>query len=108
MFRRVLSSLFYFLQVLGKTFFKAKKQPVPVRLSRGGATALANSIRGARDATHVVLRSGSCVAARVATTALGAAAAAENVLAAFAQLVELVPGKWRNVASVVLKVMNAL
>ena len=89
-------------KTLGKTFFKPKKVPVPVRLTRSGG-ALAAAIRAARDATHVTLRSGSCVAARVARTAHGADAATENVIAAAVQLIEIVPGKWKNVASLSLK-----
>ena len=89
-------------KTLGKTFFKPKKVPVPVRLTRSGS-ALAAAIRAARDATHVTLRSGSCVAARVARTVHGADAATENVIAAAAQLIQMVPGKWKNVASVSLK-----
>ena len=88
-------------KTLGSTFFKPKKQPIPVRLTR--SKALPAEVVRARDGTHVTLRAGTCVGVRAATTAMKPAAAAANVLAAFEQLVQLVPRKWKNVQSVSLK-----
>ena len=44
-------------RLLGKFFFKAKKQPVPVRLNRGSPQ---KALERARDATYLFLGWGTC------------------------------------------------
>ena len=99
---RVLPSL---ARLLGKAFFRAKKQPVPVDLrGRDWKTPVSDAVR----ATYYFRGGGSCVNVRVARSSFTPAQVAENVEAA---LVNLVPklsspgatGKWAGVRSVLLK-----
>lgn len=98
---RVLPSL---ARLLGKAFFKAKKQPVPVDLrGRDWKTPVSDAVR----ATYFFRGGGSCVNVRVARSSFSPEQVAENVDAALRALVpKLSPGnsgRWAGVRSVLLK-----
>ena len=99
---RVLPSL---ARLLGKAFFRAKKQPVPVDLrGKDWKTPVSDAVR----ATYYFRGGGSCVNVRVARSSFTAAQVAENVEAALKNLVPKLSspgatGKWAGVRSVLLK-----
>lgn len=88
-------------RVLGKTFFARKRQPVPVAMS--GSRSLTNALQRARDSTPLYLGAGLCVAIKVGHTGMTAAQVAENVMAVLPEVIEQTPRKWRNIASVHMK-----
>jgi len=98
---RVVPSL---ARLLGKAFFRAKKQPVPVDLrGRDWETPVSEAVR----ATYFYRGGGSCVNIRVARSSFSAEQVAENVESALRALVpKLAPGnggRWGGVRSVLLK-----
>jgi ribosome biogenesis protein UTP30 len=93
-------------KLLGKTFFDRKRQPISVRVTRG-PEALKEQMRKADCSARFVLKEGTCCALVCATTDLEEKEVVENIVAACAGLVNLVPKKWRNVQSVVLKLPDS-
>jgi len=99
---RVLPSL---ARLLGKSFFRAKKQPVPVDLrGKDWRTPVADAVR----ATYYYRGGGSCVNVRVARSSFTVRQVTENVEAALRNLVPKLSatgagGKWSGVRSVLLK-----
>ncbi len=92
-------------RVLGKTFFARKRQPVPVAMS--GSRSLTNALQRARDSTPLYLGAGLCVAIKVGHTGMTAAQVAENVMAVLPEVIEQTPRKWRNIASVHIKLPDS-
>ena len=93
-------------RVLGKVFYSRKKQPWPVPM--GGSRSLENALAKVRDSTPLYLGAGMCVAVKVGTTGMTAGQIAENITAVVAAAVDAVPKKWRNVASISLKLPSSL
>lgn len=91
-------------QLCGKVFFSKKKEPMPVRLSRG---ALGGSLVCVRDSTW--LRVGAqTVSVRVGRSNFTPAQLTENILAILDPAVEKFPKKWKGVAGVHLRGLNTL
>jgi hypothetical protein len=88
-------------RVLGKTFFARKRQPVPVAMS--GSRSLTNALLRARDSTPLYLGAGLCVAIKVGHTGMTPAQVAGNIMSVLPQVIEHMPRKWRNIASVHVK-----
>lgn len=90
-------------RLLGKAFFRAKKQPVPVDLrGRDWRMPVSDAVR----ATYYFRGGGSCVNVRVARSSFTAAQVADNVEAALRSLVPKLSGaagKWSGVRSVLIK-----
>lgn len=94
---RILRSL---PKALGKAFFKSKKQPIPVDLSRKD---WAGPVKDAVTATYLFRGGGSCVNIKVGRTSQTAAQIADNVEAALAAALPHVAKAWAGVASLLLK-----
>ncbi|CAG9462145.1 unnamed protein product [Pedinophyceae sp. YPF-701] len=94
---RVLPSL---PKLLGKTFFRKKRQPVPVDLRGANWGA---QVRKALGATYLYLSQGTCLSVRVARVKDGVDEAVENVAAVVEQACEKIPRKWDNVLALYLK-----
>ena len=88
--------------LLGKQFFKKKKQPIPVSLG-GPRSDWAAEVKRATASTSLVLGGGACSAVRCARSTQAAAEVAANVMAAAAGVVHYVPRGWANVRSMYLK-----
>jgi ribosome biogenesis protein UTP30 len=91
-------------KALGKGFFRAKKQPVPVDLTSKDWAA---PIERAVSSTYMFRGGGSCVNIKVGRTAQGADAVAANARAALAAALPHVAGGWAGVASVMLKLASS-
>jgi ribosome biogenesis protein UTP30 len=94
-------------RALGKSFFTAKKQPVPVELRGGPGRDWAAAVRKALDATYLHRGGGTCVNIRVGRTSQAPAEVAANAAAALAgALPHLVRG-WSGVRSILLKLAGS-
>jgi len=81
-------------KLLGKSFFKKKKQPIPVNLNRRDWAA---QIKKALNATHTFLSEGPNMNIKVARSSHSEDEVVENVLAVVESLDGVVPRKWKNV-----------
>lgn len=94
--------------LLGKTFFKKKKHPIPVDLE-GPKRDWAAAIRRATAATYLYLGDGACSAVRVGRSGQAAEAVAANAAAAAAAVAALFSGKegqkdgWASIRALYLK-----
>ncbi|CAM9577143.1 unnamed protein product [Scytosiphon promiscuus] len=93
-------------KALGKTFLKAKKQPVPIKLER--RSSLAKQIARARDSAFLVGSHGDCWAVKLANTAMTEDQVVENIMAGIAAVVEKIPRKWKNVKAINIKSSNSV
>ena len=88
-------------KLIGKSFFKRRKAPIPVDIT---AASFPDQVRRAVEQSAIMAPpAGSCVSVRAARAGMGAAAAAENVLAVIAGIAARVPKKWANVQAVYVK-----
>ena len=92
-------------KLLGKSFFKKKKQPVPVKLS---GKDWAGQITKALEATYLFLTGGTSLSMRVARSTQTEGECVENVMAALAGAVEKLPGKWGGVKALYLKAAESV
>jgi ribosome biogenesis protein UTP30 len=86
---------------LGKDFFKAKKQPIPVNLTR--KTSLPFNIIKALSSTYMTLPAGTCVMVRAGYTHMTRDALVENILAILERGVAKIPRQWSNLRSIAIK-----
>lgn len=99
---RILPSL---PKALGKSFFRKKKQPVPVRLS--GAD-WAPRVRAVFDSTFVHWSGGTSVTVRIARRSFDEDDVVENALATLRAALKRVPKGWKGVRAVYLKSLDSV
>ncbi|PSC67503.1 ribosomal L1 [Micractinium conductrix] len=99
---RILPSL---PKLLGKAFFKKKKQPVPVRLTGKDWAA---QIRKACEATYLFWSGGNSLTIKVARSSQDQQQCVDNTLSAIAAAVEKVPRKWEGVQALFLKTSDSV
>ncbi|KAL6977860.1 hypothetical protein U1Q18_026643 [Sarracenia purpurea var. burkii] len=92
-------------KLLGKEFFKKKKIPVPVDLTHKNWK---EQIEKACSSALLYLRTGTCSSVRVGKASMESREIVENVAAAIAGVVELVPKKLAGVRSLHLKLSESL
>ena len=88
--------------LLGKQFFKKKKQPIPVSLA-GPRSDWAAEMRRATGSTSFVLGGGACSAVRCARSTQAAQQVVANILASAAGVAHYVPRGWSNIRAMYLK-----
>lgn len=93
-------------KALGKTFLKAKKQPVPLKLER--RSSLAKQVARARDSAFLVGSYGDCWAVKLANTGMTEDQVVENLMAGIAAVVEKIPRKWKNVKAINIKCSSSV
>jgi len=99
------SSLYLMLRsLLGKTFFKSKKYPIPIRINDNIGSAIAT----ARDSTYLYVPSGTCINLKIATNAHSTKEIMENILFSIDCIVGRLPGKWNSVQTFNLKSSNSI
>lgn len=96
----------YLPGLLGKTFFKKKKQPVPVDLAKSKDWEA--SIARATGATYLFMGGGGCSAIRVGRCRQSVDEIAANAVAAAAGAARILPGGWANVRAMYLKTSNSV
>eukprot|EP00947_MAST-08B_sp_MAST-8B-sp1_P002856 g2856.t1 len=90
-------------KALGKAFFSAKKQPIPIKGTKLTSSKLEKIVAAARDSTFVYLGRGDCVAVRVGKTSFTDEDLAANCVAAIAGTVSHIDGNWGNIQCINLK-----
>jgi ribosome biogenesis protein UTP30 len=100
---RILPSL---PKLIGKSFFKKRKTPIPVDITAANFPEQVK--RAVEQSTFMAPPAGSCVTVRAARCGMGAAAATENVLAVIAAAAGRVPKKWANVQAVYVKTSESV
>lgn len=90
---------------LGKDFFKAKKQPIPVNLTR--KTSLPFNIIKALSSTYMTMPAGTCVVVRAGYTHMTVDALVENIVAILERGVPKIPRQWSNLRSIAIKTPNS-
>ena len=93
-------------KLLGKTFFKKKRQPVPVDLTKKDWPS---QVRKAAAATYARRGAGTCVSVKVGRAAHSQKEIVANAMAAIDGVVErVVARKWANVQAVFLKTTESV
>ncbi|KAH8999028.1 ribosomal protein L1p/L10e family-domain-containing protein [Lactarius deliciosus] len=87
-------------RLLGKIFFTAKKQPIPVSLSRKD---LKGELERAISSTYMHQNRGTCTSVKIGTLSLSPAQVLANLQTALPAVVAVVRGGWDNVQSLSIK-----
>lgn len=90
-------------KLIGKSFFKKKKLPIPVKLS---GKDWASQVRKACDATYMHVK-GSSITIRVAKASQTEFECVENVVSAIKEVSGKVPGKFKAIKSLFLKSLTS-
>ena len=98
---RILPSL---PKLIGKSFFKSKKQPIPVKLS---SKNWAGQVQKACNATYLYLN-GNSLTIRVAKASQTEEECIENIMATIQNASEKVPKKFKGIKSLFLKSLNSV
>jgi len=77
-------------KLLGKTFFKKKRQPVPVNLSTSN---IAEEIQRACDSTYLFNGGGACTVVKIGKTTFTPSDLVENIVQGMSAIVEKIPKK---------------
>ncbi|XP_010926188.3 uncharacterized protein [Elaeis guineensis] len=91
--------------LLGKHFFKKKKNPVPLDLSR---RSWPEQLRKVCLSTLLYFRSGTCSVVRVGRASQDRDEIVDNVMAGIEGVIGYVPKKWANVRSLHVKATESL
>lgn len=93
-------------KLLGKMFFEAKKQPIPVNVQRKDLKA---ELGRAISSTYFHPSTGTSNSVRIATCGIATPQqVVDNILAALPAAVALIPGGWENVLSVGIKTSTSI
>ncbi|CAG8539482.1 9440_t:CDS:2, partial [Ambispora leptoticha] len=87
-------------KLLGKCFFKKKKQPIPVNLKSNN---LKNEINRACNSTYLHFTPGNCFSVKIGKTTMSSHQIYENIMEVVPHLVEKMPRKKRNIKSLGVK-----
>lgn len=93
-------------KLLGKNFFNAKKQPIPLKLTRKEAIPFA--IQRCLRATFMHLNAGTCIAVRAGNTGMPNKKIYENILAIIKNGAERIPRKWSNISAISIKAAQSV
>lgn len=99
---RILPSL---PKLIGKQFFRKKKQPIPIKLS-GKDWSL--QFDKARRCTVLIQSGGSCISIKVARSSFSEQDIVTNIQAVLNGAVAHIPKKWANVQAVFLKTADSV
>ncbi|CAM6092841.1 unnamed protein product [Calypogeia fissa] len=92
-------------KLLGKSFFKKKKHPIPVTLTR---QQWKGQITSACSSTFLYVGGGSCSVIKVARVSQSKEEIRENILAVIKGAAELIPKKWKGVQAIYLKTLESV
>lgn len=92
-------------KLIGKSFFKKKKQPVSVNLQAKDWVA---QIRKACNCTYLFKSGGTCMNIKVALSSFESTHVVENVVAVLNQAIKHIPKGWSNVQGVFLKTAESV
>ncbi|EUC63366.1 ribosomal protein L5 [Rhizoctonia solani AG-3 Rhs1AP] len=92
-------------KLLGKIFFKAKKQPVPVNLQKKDVKA---ELERAVSSTYMHQNQGTCTSIKIAHTTFTSPQVLENLTTALPEIVKHIKGGWENVQSLHIKTSGSV
>lgn len=92
-------------KLIGKAFFKRKKQPIPVDLKAADFPA---QVKSACEATYMTPPSGTCISVRIARSSMSQQEIIANAAAALKGIVQHIPKKWSNVQAVYMKTSESV
>lgn len=92
-------------KLIGKSFFKKKKVPIPVNLQARDWSA---QIQKALSGTYLNKNGGNCLSIRVGKSSMSQEDCAENIVATVVSALEHIPKKWLNVQALHLKSVNSV
>ncbi|KAG9085913.1 hypothetical protein FRC06_003370 [Ceratobasidium sp. 370] len=92
-------------KLLGKMFFDAKKQPIPVNLQRKELKA---ELERAVSSTYMHQNQGTCTAIKIAPMSFTPAQVLENLTTALPNVVKHIKGGWDNVQSLNIKTSTSV
>ncbi|KAF8104014.1 hypothetical protein N665_0181s0035 [Sinapis alba] len=92
-------------KLLGKEFVKKKKSPIAINLRHGNWK---EQVERVCESALFFVGTGTCSVVKVAKLSMGRKEIAENVVAAMEGIVDLIPGKWKNVKLFHLKLLESL
>ncbi|CAE6464115.1 unnamed protein product [Rhizoctonia solani] len=87
-------------KLLGKIFFKAKKQPIPVNLQKKDVKA---ELERAVSSTYMHQNQGTCTSIKIAPTTFTSSQVLDNLIRALPEIVKRIPDGWENVQSLHIK-----
>ncbi|KAH7337029.1 ribosomal protein L1p/L10e family-domain-containing protein [Rhizoctonia solani] len=87
-------------KLLGKIFFKAKKQPVPVNLQKKDLKA---ELERAVSSTYMHQNQGTCTSIKIAPTTFNSSQVLDNLTTALPEIVKHIKGGWENIQSLHIK-----
>ena len=93
-------------KAIGRNFFRAKKHPIPVKVSR--TNALPHQILLSLQATFLHINEGTNVTIRAGYTSMDPKHLTENIVAIVDKVAERIPRKWANIRSVSIKTTNSV
>lgn len=88
-------------KAIGKEFFKAKKQPIPISISR--KEALPFAIQKGLSATYMTISKGNCVMIKAGHTGMESEKLVDNIVDITKNAVPKIPRKWANVQVISIK-----
>jgi len=92
-------------KLLGKTFFKKKKHPIPVTLTRA---QWSGQVSAALGSTFLYIGTGTCSVVKVARISQSRDEIVANVRAVIEGVADVVPRKWRNIRALFLKTLESV
>ncbi|KAI0060377.1 ribosomal protein L1 [Artomyces pyxidatus] len=92
-------------KLLGKAFFAAKKQPIPVCLTRKD---LKGELERAISSTYMHQNKGTCVSIKVGVISQTAPQVLANLKTALPSIVKAIKGEWDNVQSLSIKTNSSV
>ena len=99
---RILPSL---PKLIGKQFFKRKKQPIPIKLS---TKDWESQIQKVANSTFLFVSGGSCVSIKVARVSQNEKMIVENIETVLTLALQHIPKKWANVQALFLKTSDSV
>ncbi|KAG0581098.1 hypothetical protein KC19_4G224700 [Ceratodon purpureus] len=92
-------------KLLGKAFYKKKKHPIPVNLTRA---QWAGQITAALNSTFVYVSGGTCSVVKVARVSQTREEIIANVNAVVEGVAQQIPRKWANIRALFLKTLESV
>lgn len=93
-------------KLLGKNFFKVKKHPVPIKITRKEALPLA--VERCLRATYMFINPGTCITIRAGNTGMPNDIIRANILAIITNAVAKLPRKWDILSSILVKTPHSV
>jgi len=91
--------------LIGKEFFKKKKQPLPVKLTRENWDAQFKTIF---NATPFYLAEGLCSTVKAGHTSMDRTHIIDNIVSALDKVAEILPKKWQGIQTIHIKTHDSI